>query len=215
MTAPTLRPYQQSDITRIRTSYANGARRVLYQAPTGSGKTVLFSEIVRGAAARGNRVVILGHRDEIVQQIGEALTALDVAHGIIAAGYPETPELPVQIASVPTLVRRLDRLHRVDLLVIDESHHATAGTWSKIIAALPEAKLIGVTATPERLDGKGLGEIFDMLIIGPSAAGLIAQGYLSPYTTFAPAKAPDLSNIRRARATMPPTSWPQSCPAPS
>jgi DNA repair protein RadD len=63
MTAPALRPYQAGDITRIRASYASGARCVLYQAPTGSGKTVLFSEIVRGAAARGNRVVILGHRD--------------------------------------------------------------------------------------------------------------------------------------------------------
>jgi Type III restriction enzyme, res subunit len=100
-----------------------GARHILYQAPTGSGKTILFSFVVQNAVARGNRVVILGHRQEIVEQIDAALTALDVPHGI-TAGYPETPDAPVQVASTATLVRRLDRLQRqVDLLIIDEAHH--------------------------------------------------------------------------------------------
>src|SRR5262245_58371293 len=84
-----LRPYPEQDIARIRASFAAGRRRVLYQAPTGSGKTVLFATVVAGAAARGSRVVILGHRDEIVQQIDEALTALEIAHGFIAAGYAD------------------------------------------------------------------------------------------------------------------------------
>ena len=80
---------------------------MLYQAPTGSGKTILFSAVVAGAAARGSRIIILGHRDEIVRQISEALDELGVAHGIIAAGYPELPMFPVQVASVQTLARRL------------------------------------------------------------------------------------------------------------
>src|SRR5215471_11168425 len=104
-----LRPYQQEDIERIRAAYAS-AQRVLYQGATGSGKTILFATVVAGAAARGKRVTILGHRDEIVRQIADALTGLDVAHGIIAAGYDEAPELPVQVASVATLARRLHHL---------------------------------------------------------------------------------------------------------
>jgi DNA repair protein RadD len=192
-----LRPYQEQDIGRIRAAYATGARRVLYQGPTGSGKTVLFSTVVAGAAERGNRVTILGHRDEIVRQIADALTELGVAHGIIAAGYPEEPLMPVQVASVATLVRRLDRLVPVpDLLVVDESHHAAAATWRRIIDALPEARILGATATPQRLDGKGLADIFDELIIGPSVEALIKQGYLSPFTTFAPARRLDLSHVR-------------------
>jgi superfamily II DNA or RNA helicase len=158
---PILRDYQQNGINDIRRRYAGGARRVLYQAPTGSGKTVLFAHVVAGAVERGKRVVILGHRQEIVDQISEALDALGVPHGIIAAGHPETPLLPVQVASVATLVRRLAQFQGADLLVIDECHHAVAGSWRKIIAALPNARILGVTATPERLDGQGLRDIFD------------------------------------------------------
>jgi DNA repair protein RadD len=192
-----LRGYQEADIARIRAAYADGARAALYQAPTGSGKTVLFSAVVAGAAERGNRVFILGHRQEIVEQIGDALDELGVAYGIIAAGYPETPLMPVQIASVATLARRLTRLEPPpDLLVIDEVHHAAARTWRRIIDALPAAKILGTTATPQRLDGKGLDDIFDELVVGPAIADLIEQGFLSRFATFAPARPVDLSYIR-------------------
>jgi len=195
-TGPTLRSYQTAGVTAIRARFAEGASRVLFQSPTGSGKTVLFAFIVQNAAVRGNRVILLGHRQEIFEQIAAALTELGVPHGIIAAGYSETLA-PVQVASVATLVRRLDRLqHGVDLLVIDEAHHAVAGTWSRILTALPNTKVLGVTATPERLDGKGLGEIFDTLVIGPAVAELIEHGYLAPFTTYAPSRALDLSRVR-------------------
>jgi superfamily II DNA or RNA helicase len=191
-----LRPYQELDIERIRAAYAGGARRVLYQGPTGSGKTVLFATIVAGAVARGNRVCILGHRDEIVRQIDDALTELGVAHGIVAASYPESPLLSAQVASVATLVRRLHHLDPApDLLVPDEAHHCAATTWRKIIDAVPQAKILGVTATPQRLDGKGLADVFDTLIIGPSVESLIQQGYLSPFTTYAPERRLDLSHV--------------------
>ena len=83
---PDLRNYQQQGVDDIRARFTDGARRVLYQAPTGFGKTVLFGFITQNAAARGNRVAILGHRQEIVDQIDTALTELAVPHGIIAAG---------------------------------------------------------------------------------------------------------------------------------
>jgi DNA repair protein RadD len=192
---PTLRDYQMSGVAAIRGHFARGARRVLYQAPTGSGKTVLFAFIVQSAVARGNRVAILGHRQEIVDQIDAALSVLDVPHGLIAAGHDETPA-PVQVASVQTLVRRLDRLHGISAIVVDEAHHAVAGTWRKILAAAPQAKVLGVTATPERLDGKGLNGAFDTLVVGPSIPDLVAGGYLAPFTTYAPAQHLDLSRVR-------------------
>ena len=192
-----LRPYQVDDLARLRAQFRSGVRRVCYQGPCGCGKTVIFSEVVAGAVRRGNRVCILGHRDEIIQQITRALDALGVAHALVVAGCDlAAPEHPVQVASVQTLVRRLKHLMPPDLFVIDESHHAAANTWRRILAAFPQAKVLGVTATPQRLDGKGLDDIFDALAIGPSVSELIAAGYLSLFATFAPARSPDLSGIR-------------------
>ncbi|MGC2079334.1 MAG: DEAD/DEAH box helicase [Xanthobacteraceae bacterium] len=195
MTAPTLRPYQERAVAELRQRYGEGASRLCFQSPTGSGKTVLFAYIVAGAMQRGNRILILGHRDEIVRQISAALTALGVEHGIIAAGY-EAIQAPVQVANVATLVRRLDKAEAPDLIVLDECHHSVAGTWRKILEHWPDAKVLGVSATPERLDGKGLIDIFDDLVIGPSVTELIEAGFLSRFTTFAPAKSPDLSGVR-------------------
>jgi DNA repair protein RadD len=189
--------YQQRDVNRLRECFADGNQRVLYQAPTGSGKTVLFAHIVAGARARNNRVVILGHRQEIVDQITDALTKLGVKHGVIAAGYPEKPSLMVQVASVATLTRHLDRLHsKTKLLIVDEAHHITANTWKEIIAAMPDVHVLGVTATPERLDGWGLDNIFNAMVIGPTTGELIEAGYLSNFVTYAPATLPDLSRLR-------------------
>jgi superfamily II DNA or RNA helicase len=101
-----LRSYQEIDVGHLRTACAAGAARTCYQSPTGSGKTVLFTHIVRGAAARENRVAILGHRQEVVDQISDALDELGLAHGFIAAGYEEDSDAQVQIASVATVVRR-------------------------------------------------------------------------------------------------------------
>jgi superfamily II DNA or RNA helicase len=140
-------------------------------------------------------VLILGHRQEIVEQISETFNTFGVGHGIIAAGHEETSG-PVQIASVATLVNRLDRISNFDIIIIDEAHHAVAGMWRKIIAALPQARILGVTATPERLDGKGLIDIFDVLVIGPAVADLIEGGFLSRFVTFAPPRSPDLSGVR-------------------
>jgi DNA repair protein RadD len=198
-----LRAYQLSDLKRIRNAFApdpgdhrQRLRRVCYQAPTGSGKTVLFSEFVREEVEDGGRVIILAHRDEIVQQISAELRTLGVRHGIIAPGEPETRDR-VQVASVMTLVRRLDRLrYTPSALVIDEAHHAVARTWLRIIEAFPGAAILGVTATPRRLDGKPLDDIFDILIIGPSITSLIDDEWLAPCSVFTPVNDPDLTRVR-------------------
>jgi DNA repair protein RadD len=191
---PTLRPYQQGSVEEIRASFRSGCRSVLLASPTGSGKTVLFAHIVEGAMRRGNRCLVLAHRAEIVDQIDEALMRLGVPHGLIVAGSSVTPE-NVQVASVATLVRRLDRYDPFDLIVVDESHHAIAGTWREILDAYPDAKVLGVTATPLRLDGNGFKDIFSVMVLGPTTLELIKAGYLSSFVCYGPLERPDLSNV--------------------
>lgn len=188
-----LRNYQIDDIARIRAAFVQH-RRVLFVLPTGGGKTVVFSFITTHAAAKGNHVVILAHRQEIADQISLALTAMDVPHGRIQPGYDRTSDL-VQVGMVQTVARRLDTLTEPTLLVIDEAHHAVAGTWSRIAAAWHSAKVLGVTATPERLDGVGLRDAFDVMVVGPDVRDLIDAGYLASFRYLAP-NTPDLSGVR-------------------
>ena len=116
-------------------------------------------------------------------------------HGIIARWAHGPTSHRVQIASVMTLVRRLDQFHPT-LLIYDEAHHAAAPTWQRITAAYREADLLGLTATPRRLDGKPLDDIFDTLVVGPSIAKLIDDGFLAPVVVFAPTNTPDLKSVK-------------------
>jgi superfamily II DNA or RNA helicase len=191
----TLRDYQQAGASDIRDAYRRGKRRPLFVAPTGSGKTVLFAYIAQNAAKIGNPVLILVHRQELVDQTCRTLNAFGVAHGVVAAGRTPDRSHLVQVASVQTLVRRLAH-YNPSLIIADEGHHATAGSWLKVIAAYPSARVLGVTATPERLDGKGLGEVFDALIMGPAVRDLIRAGHLAPPVYFAPPMAADFSGVK-------------------
>lgn len=182
----TLRDYQARAIDDLRAAYRSGARSPLLVAPTGSGKTVMFSAITQGAVARGRRVLILVHRRELIRQASAKLSQAGVEHGIIAAGFEPSNQL-VQVASVQTLARRLERQSwQPDLIVVDEAHHAVAGTWSRVLDHWPEAYRLGVTATPVRRDGRGLGAMFDRLVSGPSVQHLTAQGFLTPAKIYAP-----------------------------
>lgn len=192
-----LRPYQADSVSSIRASYASGHRAPLFVLPTGGGKTFIFTYTSQKAVERGNRVCILVHRQELLNQASRSLREMGVAHGLISPRYPRNNE-PVQIASVQTLIRRLKRHpEQFDLIVVDEAHHAVAGTWRKIIDLMPNAKILGVTATPIRTDGQGLSEIFDDLIVGASMASLIDMGYLVKPVVYAPPTAVDLSGVRK------------------
>lgn len=194
----TLRPYQQQGVHEIRGAYQSGHTRVLYVLPTGGGKTVIFTHIAEQAAIKGNRICMLVHRQELVDQSSRSLHAIGCNHGIIAAGYRQDLSHTVQLASVQTLSRRLHTIPSdfFSLLIIDEAHHAVAGTWDKIIQHCSSAFILGVTATPERLDGRGLGSHFDVLLQGPDAAWLTDQSFLVPAHIFAPPGI-DLSGIKR------------------
>ena len=169
-------------------------KRVLGQAVTGFGKTVCFSEISRRTANRGNSVVIVAHRIEIVLQIGRALLRAGVKFGVIAAGHPVSDAL-VQIGMVQSVANRLDKIPQPNLLVVDEAHHATAGTYQKLVDAWPDSYILGVTASPQRTDGTGLGKLFDALVVGPSMREMISRGYLADYRYLAPPQQMDLSQV--------------------
>jgi superfamily II DNA or RNA helicase len=191
-----LRDYQQTLVEQVRAVFRAGKRAPLVVAPTGAGKTVLFSYITDGAAAKGRRVWILVHRSELLDQTSRTLAEIGVGHGLIAAGESMNQVEAVQVASVQTLCRRLESVVPPDLIITDECHHSVAGTYKKITDAFPRALHLGVTATPERVDGRGLGEVFDCLIRGPEVADLMARGFLSRPAYFCPPPQFDASSIR-------------------
>jgi DNA repair protein RadD len=181
-----LYPDQQADLANLRAAYHGGAQAPLFVAPTGYGKTVLFSFITSRMNARGKRITILAHRQELVDQISAALQQFSVLHGIVSPDHPHTMH-PVQVASTMTLVRRHHQYVRPDLIVIDEAHHAVKGsTIATILGHYAGARLLGVTATPVRLDGTGLGQIFDRLVLGPTTDDLVRMGRLCGLRVYAP-----------------------------
>lgn len=189
-------PDQSEVVADVRAAMRR-VRRVLLCAATGSGKTVMFCYMAKRIAERGKRVTIGVHRNEIVDQISGTLRRFGVHHGIIASGYAPDARYPVQVASVPTWARRLDTAAVPDVLIADEAHHCTpASLWGKVLARYDAALHLGVTATPERLDGQGLGACFDELVIGPQSHDLIPTGRLCDYRLYAPLTPLDLSGIR-------------------
>lgn len=192
-----LRTYQEQAIEDLRNAMRQGAKTPLLCLPTGGGKTCILATIAAQAAARGRHVLILVHRRELIQQTASKLAWAGLEHGVIAAGHPATDHA-VQVASVQTIVRRLENVKSApDLIIIDEAHHAAAGSWRKILEHWPDAYRLGVTATPCRLQGRGLAEAFDQLVLGPSVADLTFWGFLSPARIYAPPIVADLSAVRR------------------
>jgi len=193
-----LRDYQNLAISNVRKGFQVKHRSVLLTLPTGAGKTVIFSEITKLAGLKGAKVLILVHRKELIDQAGEKLTKANVKYGIIAAGHKES-KCNVQVASVQTLINRLNNPEQFDLIIIDEAHHAVASSWQKIFEFYKTALKLGVTATPMRMTGAGLGEIFDKLIVGSTIPELVDKGYLAKHEVYAPPNKLNLDKIRTIR----------------
>jgi DNA repair protein RadD len=194
------RPYQAKAIADFEEAVTAGIRRILLVAPTGSGKTVIFSEIIKRHVEQHQAALVIAHRREIIQQTSAKLYANGVTHGVIQAGFDPRPMARVQVASIATLWVRGVRTKSMamppaHLLVIDEAHHAPATTYRKIIDAYPDAVLLGATATPCRGDGRGLGGIFEKIIECPQVAELIEGGYLIKTRVYAPID-PNLTGVR-------------------
>lgn len=192
-----LRQYQDRGVTDIRQAYRQGRKSIAYILGTGGGKTVIFTYIAHGATAKSNRITILVHRQELIRQTANALIKMGVEFGVIAAGHLPQPSKTVQLAMVQTLANRIDNIPHPDLLIIDEFHHAVADSYRTVMLRYPKAKILGLTATPQRLDGKGLGSICEELILGPSVQYLIDNKYLAQPIYYAPPVGLDMTNVKK------------------
>lgn len=195
-----LRPYQVDAIARLAASTRASVRRVLLVAPCGAGKTTIAASIIAARLDAGERVVFLAHRRELIAQAYRRLLDLGLREedvGVIMASDPRRrPAAPVQVASVDTLRNRAKP--HADVVFVDEAHRALARTYQSIAAAYPTAIHLGLTATPYRADGKGLGDAYDELLVVASPRDLIEQGFLvAPRVmTVPPSALPDLSRVR-------------------
>jgi superfamily II DNA or RNA helicase len=190
----TLRPRQQQAIEDIRAAYRSGCKAPILCAATGFGKTHTSAQIIRSALDRGRTVWFLAHLREILDDTAKRLQSVKIPFGEIAAGKARQYHRRVQIVSVQTAVRRND-LPKPDLVIVDECHLAVATTYKKVLGKIGNPVLLGLTGTPCRLDGRGLGELFDEIIPTCSTGTLINEGLLAPIKYFAPHR-PDLTGLR-------------------
>lgn len=195
-----LRSYQHEAIDDLTTAAGNGAKRLLLQAPCGAGKTIIAAQIMNSATSSGHRVLFLAHRRELVLQCAAKLEQLGIYCGIIMAGDEWDTSHLVDVASIQTygswLKRQKIGIRPVDLIIIDEAHHLSSSkSWQAIIEKYPQALMLGMTATPINMTGKGMAGWFDEMIKCPSIANLIEQNHLVPAKYYVPS-IPDLRKVR-------------------
>lgn len=169
----------------------------LLVAPTGAGKTTIAAALISDAVDSGGSVLFIAHRKELIEQCSARLLGAGVRHGIVMAGAGGwRPWLKVQVASIASLSdKRVSRIPRPTLIVIDEAHRARAASYHTALERFPGVPAIGLTATPVRSDNKGLGDLFRSLVIVETIRGLTERGFLVPSTGFA-FDVPDLSGVR-------------------
>lgn len=187
-----LRPYQQDAIASVRQALASlraagRPMRACLVVPTGGGKTVIGASIARMSVERGRRVLWACHRSELVDQAFDALTAEGLRCGTICSGSdrPPQPYAPVQVGTFQSIAARGVRPD-ADLVVFDEAHHAGAKTFAAVVNHYQGVPVLGLTATPERGDGKGLGDMFEELVVGATIKQLIADSFLVPASLVRP-----------------------------
>src|SRR5690606_37606654 len=197
-----LRDYQERMILETRAAIASGARAPLLVAPTGSGKTHVAAAMISSALDKDRMALFLAPRRELIYQTSERLDRAGISYGVIMAGEPPSLMSRVQVASIPTLYARAIQRERIwlpkaDLVLVDEAHIGVGGQSQKILDHYKRegAIVVGLSATPARTDGRGLGELYDALVLGPSVAELMAQEHLVPARYFV-GERPDLSGVK-------------------
>ena len=182
----TLRWYQTEAIEGLREKFRQGKRRLILVSPTGSGKTLMASFMIKGLLQSGRKALFIVHRRELVLQSMKAFQMSGIDCGVLANGFQYQAGRPVYVCSIGTLVNRLNVFRKFNMIVWDECHHSAARSWAKCFEAFPKAWHVGLTATPERLDGKGLGNFFDDLVVAPGVRSLIDDGSLADFRYYAP-----------------------------
>jgi DNA repair protein RadD len=177
-----LRTYQ-SDLTDRIDAAIETNQGVILQLASGGGKTHTAAALTKKRSAPGQRILFVCHRREILDQASAIFSRYGIEHGIIAAGRVMDRGHLVQLALVGSLPRRSEGLDP-DLIIFDEYHHISAPSWQKIANEFPNAKRLGLTATPSRLDRRPLTPIFTEIVHGPSVRSLISNGYLSEFQYF-------------------------------
>lgn len=219
----TPRAYQVTLVERIRVAVRIGQRRILLVLPTGAGKTACAAMIIELALRKGSRILFLVHRKELVDQLSKLLDEMGIDHGIIKGNHWRTrPEYPVQIGSIQTLnATRCCRRCKDDpqtrpgceachgkgkvkrdwppaeIVIIDEAHRSLANSYTQITDKYPGSIVLGLTGTPWRLDGRGLGAAFDEIVSCIQIEELTRLGYLVPLRVYAP-EVPDLRKIGKS-----------------
>lgn len=174
-----LRPHQTRAVDACRGEFEAGARSVLLVAPTAFGKTAAASVLIHRSVAAGNRVLFAVHRKEIVRDTVRRLRAVGLRVGTIMAGEAADPSAPTQVATIQTVdARGLGDFHP-DFVVTDEAHHAAASTYRALYETARPQWHLGITATPMRADGAGLGDAFERMVVGATVAELTPE-YLAP-----------------------------------
>jgi DNA repair protein RadD len=181
-----LRDYQTGGVSELVANMRREIKRQLFVLSTGGGKTITAAFMLDGSRARKQPAWFVVHRRELMLQTSRALTEYGIPHGLVAAREPLRAWHEVQIVLIGSLARRMKHLPPPRLIVPDEAHHARAAGWERMFEAFPDAWVVGLTATPRRLDGRGLGKHFSAIVVGPEMRWLIDNGYLSDYRLFAP-----------------------------
>ena len=194
-----LRPYQIRDLDLMRAEL-RAHRSALYVAPCGSGKGTLISHIVNTCVERGKRVIFAVHGKALVHDMSQRVARLGINHGVLMGAHRRERWHAVQVASIDTL-HRMEHPPQADLIICDEAHMSLSPTWRKTIDRYPQSKVIGMTATPIRLDRQGLGSasggLFDSMVVGPTERELIEMGFLVRSRVLAPPPPSDLGSLKK------------------
>lgn len=207
MNQTTLRDYQSRAVADVLARFNEGSRSVVLVSPTGSGKTVMGAALVQELVRSGHRLLWLAHRIELVEQ---AIAKMGVPCGVIVAGARFDGSLfPVIVGSVQTVARR--ELPDVDVVVIDEAHHAMSPTYRRVLESYAAVKVLGLTATPCRLDGKGLGDIFEAMVEASTTSKLVEMGALVKPRVFTHPTQPDVSSVKKTAGDFNEKELEQAC----
>lgn len=179
-----LRPYQIQAMNDIRRQYATGHCSPVLVANCGWGKSCTAAEIARLSTAKGNRVLVIAHRVELIEQLQDTFDAWGV------------PRDRCDIMMVQSATRRLARLPQYDFIICDEAHHGTCDTYRNVFDHYPDARRLLLTATPERTSGQGLADIADSMVQSVSVRWLIDHQYLAPFEYYAPAELINADQLR-------------------
>lgn len=195
-----LRDFQSLNKMQIRQQFRHH-QRVMYQAGTGSGKTVVASSIIADAITKGSPTWFIAHRRELIKQARESLMEMELRPSVIMSGWRYDPSKALQCASIDTLRERLVKRGKLvitkkpKLIVIDEAHRSLSKSYRDLIAHFPDAHVLGLSATPIRSDGRGLGHIYNSMVQAPGVQELMDMGWLVRPRYFT-GYTPDLKGVK-------------------